>query len=91
VRVEITVVSFVFTFVRVKITMSVKILTACIKLLSCEWKLHYACLSHTRECHHPTHTGQNHTLRVKITLVRVEVTFVLVEITLRIEFTLFVY
>jgi hypothetical protein len=45
--------------------------------------------------HNHTHTCQNHTLRVKITLVRVEITilsvvytFVRVKVTLRVEITL---
>jgi hypothetical protein len=88
-------VSFIFTHIRVKIT------------LVCVWKPHSACgnrLFHadinlvlveitlvrvvitlvsviiTRECHNHPHSCQNHTMRVEITIVRVKITVVSVVI-----------
>jgi hypothetical protein len=55
VRVEITVVSVIITFVRVKIAMHVEI-------------THSACYNHTRECRNHTPAFQNHNARGNYTL-----------------------
>jgi hypothetical protein len=84
-RVEITVVSVVIIFVRVKVTMRVQITL-------CMYKSHSACINHTRKCHNHTHAWQNPTLRVKITLKRIEITVLSGKITLiRDKITLCVY
>jgi hypothetical protein len=104
VRIDITVVSVVRTFVRVKITLHVEILL-------CVYISHSMCrnrscvyLNHSRKCRKHICVCQNHTacgnytlrveitfVRVKITIVSIVITFVSVKITLRVEIALGVY
>jgi hypothetical protein len=93
-RVEITVVSVVITFVSVKIRMHVKITlwlykshswVSYLKLLSCEWKSHFACKITLCVLSFVLFVI---TVRVEITPVSVLFSRIRVKLTIRAEITL---
>jgi hypothetical protein len=105
VRVVFTIVRVVITFVRVKIRLVVEI-TLCLykshslvsysiayvsKLLSCEWKPHFACKITLSVWKSYSACRNQSFVCVEINLVRVEITIERVKITMRVEITLCVY